>query len=168
MGMVACFTSIPPHVHGGVRCVWLCAVCVAHVVQLGAVCVLCGGRWRLRIPARSSPCGRHRFFVQTRPPPSPESREYPCELTGGLSCVSGSIIVGRGGLWTCQNQRQDRQGETIGTAWSQGSALRGSSDGKEPRGDWHSFEPLVAAYVDAALSPTSETVVAMRLLKLSA
>jgi len=114
---------------------------------------------------------RRRFSVRT--PPAPPRVPYDMGLYPkcDLTCRSGSIIcfvVGRSALWTCQNQRQDRQAATIGTAWSQGSALRGSSDGKEPRGDWHSFEPLVAAYVDAALSPTSETVVAMRLLKLSA
>ena len=36
------------------------------------------------------------------------------------------------------------------------------------RGDWRSFEPLIAAYVDAALSPNAETVVATRVLRLSA
>jgi hypothetical protein len=36
------------------------------------------------------------------------------------------------------------------------------------RGDWRSFEPVIAAYVDAALSPNAETVVAQRVLKLSA
>lgn len=27
------------------------------------------------------------------------------------------------------------------------------------RGDWRSFEPLIAAYVDAALSPETKTIV---------
>jgi hypothetical protein len=36
------------------------------------------------------------------------------------------------------------------------------------RGDWRSFEPLVAAYVDSALSPTAETIVATRVLRLTA
>jgi hypothetical protein len=36
------------------------------------------------------------------------------------------------------------------------------------RGEWRSFEPLVSAYVDAALSPTPETVVASRVVRLSA
>lgn len=36
------------------------------------------------------------------------------------------------------------------------------------RGDWPSFEPLVAAFIDAVLSPTPETVVATRVLKLTA
>lgn len=36
------------------------------------------------------------------------------------------------------------------------------------RGNWHSFEPLIAAYVDAALGPSSETVVATQVLRLSA
>jgi len=39
---------------------------------------------------------------------------------------------------------------------------------KNSRGDWRSFEPLVATYVDAALSPGSETVAASRLMMLSA
>jgi hypothetical protein len=30
------------------------------------------------------------------------------------------------------------------------------------QGDWRSFEPMVAAVVDAALSPTAETVLASR------
>ena len=36
------------------------------------------------------------------------------------------------------------------------------------RGDWRSFEPLVARYLDAALSPGTETVVAARVVRLSA
>ena len=36
------------------------------------------------------------------------------------------------------------------------------------RGDWRSFEPLIAGYVEAVLSPTPETTVAMRVVKLSA
>jgi len=36
------------------------------------------------------------------------------------------------------------------------------------RGDWRSFEPLIAAYVDAALSPNAEVVVATRVMRLSA
>jgi hypothetical protein len=36
------------------------------------------------------------------------------------------------------------------------------------RGDSPSFEPLIAALAEAALSPTAETVVAMRVLRLSA
>jgi hypothetical protein len=36
------------------------------------------------------------------------------------------------------------------------------------RGDWRSFEPLVAAYLDAVLSPGPETIVATRVLRLSA
>jgi len=36
------------------------------------------------------------------------------------------------------------------------------------RGDCPSFEPLIAAVADAALSPTAETVVATRVLRLSA
>jgi hypothetical protein len=36
------------------------------------------------------------------------------------------------------------------------------------QGDCPSFEPLITAYVDAALSPTAETVVALRVLRLSA
>jgi hypothetical protein len=35
-------------------------------------------------------------------------------------------------------------------------------------GDWHSFEPLIAAIVDAALSRTDVASEAIRLLKLSA
>ena len=40
--------------------------------------------------------------------------------------------------------------------------------GSVNRGDWRSFEPLIAAYVDAAFSPTAETVVAAQLTRLSA
>jgi hypothetical protein len=36
------------------------------------------------------------------------------------------------------------------------------------RGDWRSFEPLIAAIADAALSPTPETIVATRVVRLSA
>ena len=36
------------------------------------------------------------------------------------------------------------------------------------RGDWPSFEPLIAVCVDAALSPCPETVAAARVLKLMA
>jgi hypothetical protein len=36
------------------------------------------------------------------------------------------------------------------------------------RGNWRSFEPLIAACVDAALSPSAEAVVAARLMRLSA
>ena len=36
------------------------------------------------------------------------------------------------------------------------------------RDDWHSFEPLIAAFVDAVLSPTPETVVATQVVKLTA
>ena len=35
-------------------------------------------------------------------------------------------------------------------------------------GDWHSFEPLMVAYAEAALSPTAENIVAMRVVRLSA
>ena len=33
------------------------------------------------------------------------------------------------------------------------------------RGDWHSFEPMIAAVVDAALSPNAETIVATRVVR---
>ena len=36
------------------------------------------------------------------------------------------------------------------------------------RGDWRSFEPLIAAYVDAAMATDSDSVVATRVLLLSA
>jgi hypothetical protein len=39
---------------------------------------------------------------------------------------------------------------------------------KDSRGNWRSFEPLIAVCVDAALSPCPETVVATRVLKLTA
>ena len=39
---------------------------------------------------------------------------------------------------------------------------------KSSRGDWHSFEPLLARFLDAALVPNAETVVATRVLRLSA
>jgi len=36
------------------------------------------------------------------------------------------------------------------------------------RGDWRSFEPMIAAVVDAALSPNTETIVASRVVRISA
>jgi len=36
------------------------------------------------------------------------------------------------------------------------------------RGNWHSFEPLVPRYLDAALASDTETLVATRVIKLSA
>jgi hypothetical protein len=39
---------------------------------------------------------------------------------------------------------------------------------KKSRGDWRSIEPLLARYLDAALSPAAETVVATRVMRLSA
>ena len=125
------FAPIPLHVLAQAqRCRWVCVLCVAHEHSCGRWGVAAwwlveasDGSSGRRLPKSLNP-NPDQNRIQTLPPPSQESREYPCELTGGLSCVSGSIIVGRGGLWTCQNQRQDRQGETIGTAWSQGSALR--------------------------------------------
>jgi hypothetical protein len=36
------------------------------------------------------------------------------------------------------------------------------------RGDWRSFEPLIAAVVDAVMSPTAEIVGVTRLARLSA
>ena len=36
------------------------------------------------------------------------------------------------------------------------------------RGNWHSFEPLVTAFVEAVLTPNAESVVATRVVKLSA
>jgi len=50
-------------------------------------------------------------------------------------------------------------------------APSGSAEGlilKNSRGDWRSFEPLIAACVDAALSPTAETVVATQVLRIPA
>src|SRR5262249_24993452 len=44
----------------------------------------------------------------------------------------------------------------------------GASRRKSSRGDWHSFEPMVTAYLDAALSPSPETVVATRVMRWSA
>ena len=39
---------------------------------------------------------------------------------------------------------------------------------EDSRGNWRSFEPLIAAYVDAAISPCAETIVASRVMRLSA
>jgi len=39
---------------------------------------------------------------------------------------------------------------------------------KGSRGDWRSFEPLIASYVDAVLSPSPEILVATRVVQLSA
>jgi hypothetical protein len=36
------------------------------------------------------------------------------------------------------------------------------------RGDWRSFEPLIAAVVDAALSPSAEVVAVTRLMRVAA
>ena len=41
-------------------------------------------------------------------------------------------------------------------------------DLNKSRGDWHSFEPLLAAVVDAALSRSDEANAVIRLLRLSA
>lgn len=49
-----------------------------------------------------------------------------------------------------------------------GSGREGQSLGNVSRGDWRSFEPMLRAYVDAILSPTSETAVAARVMRLSA
>jgi hypothetical protein len=38
----------------------------------------------------------------------------------------------------------------------------------DTRGDWHSFEPWIAGFVDAVLSPTPETIVATRVVRISA
>jgi len=40
--------------------------------------------------------------------------------------------------------------------------------GSSSRGDWRSFEPLIAAYVDAAFAPTAETAMVAQLARLSA
>jgi hypothetical protein len=48
------------------------------------------------------------------------------------------------------------------------SGREGNSLGNISRGDWRSFEPLIAAVVDAVLSPTPETVVSARIIQLSA
>ena len=45
---------------------------------------------------------------------------------------------------------------------------RDKSSGNVSRGDWRSFEPIVAAYVDALLALNAETVVASRVARLSA
>ena len=151
-----------------------CAVCVCSTPRHSC------GRWGVAawVAGGGGP-GRRRCPVlgpsrKSNQTPRPAARVpydmvlYPkCDLT----CRSGSIIcfvVGRSALWTCQNQRQDRQAATIGTAWSQGSALRGSSDGKEPRGDCPSFEPLIAACVNTAIEKCPESLVVMRVLRLSA
>jgi hypothetical protein len=44
----------------------------------------------------------------------------------------------------------------------------GSIFGSVSRGDWRSFEPLLARFLDSALVPNAETVVATRVLRLSA
>ncbi len=49
-----------------------------------------------------------------------------------------------------------------------GSGREDKSLGNVNRGNCPSFEPLIAAWVDAVLSPSPETVVAMRVARLSA
>ena len=112
----------------GAYCVvwWVLCVIMGSTVGAGvcAAWVAGGGDAALCAARGSVPTGN-----PTRPPaPAAGSPTYMgLYRTHAFNCVRGPsfcFVVGRSALWTCQNQRQDRQAATIGTAWSQGSALR--------------------------------------------
>lgn|GEM_PF-2606423 len=67
---------------------------------------------------------------------------------------------------------QVKQGKKVICPLQSCEILLGTGEGtmffSVSRGDWHSFEPLIASYLDAALSPSAEVVMATRLIKLSA
>lgn len=108
------------------------------------------------------------------PKPRKDGQDFINQLSGGILTIGDApapvpVYDGPTSRRDVKPQRDEHAEPTIGSGPIEFST-DGKDDvlGKQSRGDWRSFEPLIVAIADTVLAPTAETIVATRVLRLSA